>query len=50
MYKNATNHGLFGPWANELCTHIQKYIVKRIWEKNHDNKFVDQSWPFELMV
>jgi hypothetical protein len=30
MYKNATNHGLFGPWANELCTHIQKYIVKRI--------------------
>jgi len=31
--KNPTNHGYFGPHANELCTHLRKNISKRIEKK-----------------
>jgi hypothetical protein len=30
MFKNPTNHGLFGPWANELCAHLQKKLLKKL--------------------
>jgi len=49
VVKKITNHDLLGPWADEICTHIQKNIIKKI-DKNYDKKFVDQSWLFGHMI
>jgi hypothetical protein len=35
----------FGPWADELCAHLQNPLLKTL-KTIHDKKFVDQPWPF----
>jgi hypothetical protein len=42
LCKKPTNHDRFGPWANELCAHLPKTLLKKL-RKNYDKKFVDQS-------
>jgi len=36
---------IFGPWADELCAHLQNPLLKTL-KTIHDKKFVDQPWPF----
>jgi hypothetical protein len=35
----------FGPWANELCAHLQNPLLKTL-KTIHDKKFADQPWLF----
>jgi hypothetical protein len=34
VLKNSTNCDFFGPWANKLCAHLFKKIIRPILEKN----------------